>query len=988
MKKTIFLIFIFLSQAFAEKIFFEAEDMTVSDTQKWQVVEHFPGWYYGFPSNGKMLRGSIGGQAEAKKTVEIKKQGDYKLWVRYLDILPYRGPFKVRIIQQGDIKAEKVFDNESLRSTDEGRKKWGDGYGRFVWDCMDVNLQAGSADIIITKVEPPGGASWVTRHLDLVVLCDEKDYQPVMADFIQQLYMKVKIGSNHKYPCVIHIFGRRPQPPWFLPHSNIYKTGLVYGCFTGYKPDGENPNFLKAKDETPWINITSFFDVMGEHKMELMAMQEYYTGVESSEFTVFFSNTPSDDGIFKSFSRSGKGSGMMLLIDLAKRDRIISDLEGSVQGYEIAKKLPDVGGKRPEKFPVMTGCAVNSSFYQPATLENEIFTLSKMGFNSIGGYDPIYYKAGFTKYKGGATYFHQARNGCLADPIMDGIKNIVSSAGEKFAKEDLFKDMVAWSQMDEPGSVSMDHIVKCDNCHIRFREFLRKMGVTPESFGVVSYDQVLPSSNPENGKKYYYTALYRNQVLADFFKIGTDILKNFTPDPKTTANFGEYLTYTGNMLHSGDDWFLIFDTGALTFGWTEDWLNHGTTYQLCGYRADFLRAASKNRFGMYCIFRNPWDTQAKVACEIGHGAKAIYYYNYGPFYAGIDCPMPDYSLYSAVQKINCSIGSIEDYLMQVSVQKSPVAILYSHTTDIWTLKQSTSLYGKERMGLWLILRHLGYPVEIITEKDVIEKKLRDYKAIFVVGSHLPAEVMQNLLDWTTNGGILYLGAGTGIYDRFNNPSNIDRYFGITREQFNFVSEPGNDYYGLPSLRAIDSVKFSDSTKSETIEVFCGIQKMKDTTGFKSIASFSDGSPAIVVKKKGRGKIVFSGFFPGITYMRSAVLENRKKEKDFLSDCPPSYPESIRDLFTKIVSDINYVPVVLTDNYLVEANFLEGKNADIIAISNWSGKVVENLELTVNRPVKGKPISTENSIKSVKVLGKQTIVKVSLTGAFDFILLPK
>ncbi|MCM8759196.1 MAG: HAMP domain-containing protein, partial [Candidatus Omnitrophica bacterium] len=88
MKKTIFLIFIFLSQAFAEKIFFEAEDMTVSDTQKWQVVEHFPGWYYGFPSNGKMLRGSIGGQAEAKKTVEIKstvenisKQFTYLLFI-------------------------------------------------------------------------------------------------------------------------------------------------------------------------------------------------------------------------------------------------------------------------------------------------------------------------------------------------------------------------------------------------------------------------------------------------------------------------------------------------------------------------------------------------------------------------------------------------------------------------------------------------------------------------------------------------------------------------------------------------------------------------------------------------------------------------------------------------------------------------------------------------------------------------------------------
>lgn len=979
---------IFSQYLFAEKIFFEAEDMTVVETQKWKVTEHFSGWYYGFPSNGKMLCGSFRGPAEARKTIDVKNAGDYKVWVRYLDVLPYRGMFKVSIVQQGAIRAEKIFDNESLRSTDEGKKKWGNGFGQFVWDWFDVNLQAGPADIIITKVEPRGGASWVTRHLDLIVLCDERDYQPVMADFTQQLYMKVKMGINHRYPCVIHIFGRRPQPPWFLRHANIYKTGLIYGSFTGYKPEGENLNFLKAGDQSPWINITSFFDVMGEHKMELMAMQEYYTGVESSEFTVFLSSTPSDEGIFKSFSRSGKGSGMMLIINLSKRDKIISDFEGSVQGYEIAKKLPDAGGKRPEKFPVMTGCAVNSLFYQPATLENEIYILSKMGFNSIRSYDPLYYKAGFTKYKGGAIYFHQAKNGCLADPQIDGIRRIVSSAGEKFLKEDLFKDMITWSQMDEPGSVSMEHIIKCNVCTMKFREFLRKSGISPESFGVKGYEQILPSNNPEDGKRYYYTALYRNQVLADFFKIGTEILKNFTLDPKTTANFGEYLTYTGNMLHSGDDWFLIFDTDSLTYGWTEDWLNHATTYQLCGYRADFLRAAS-NRFGMYCIFRNPWDTQAKVASEIGHGAKAIYYYNYGPFYAGIDCPLPDYSLYSAVHKINHSIGSIEDYLMQASVQKSPVAILYSHTTDIWTLKQATSVFGKERMGLWLILRHLGYPVEIITEKNVIEKKINDYKAIFVVGSHIPVEVMENLFDWVGNGRVLYIDAGTGIYDRFNNPSNIDSYLGITREQFNFVTEPGNDYYGLPSLKTIDFVKFSDSTKTETIEIFCGIQKIKGISSFETIASFSDGNPAIAIKTKGRGKIIISGFFPGITYMRSAVVANRQKEKgSSLSNCPPSYPETIRMLFAKIISGIDYVPVVLINNYLVEANLLEGKKAKIITLSNWSGKPLKNLELIINQPIKEKPILTANTIKSIERKGEQTIIKMDITGAFDFIVLPQ
>ncbi|MCX7705776.1 MAG: hypothetical protein N2115_05910 [bacterium] len=978
---------LFCNRLFAEKIFFEAEDMAVTETQKWQVVEHFPGWYYGFPSKGKMLRGSIGGPAEARKTINIEKPGEYRVWIRYLDILPYRGPFKVTVIQQAEIKGEKIFDNESLRKTDEGKKKWGDGYGQFVWDNLDVNLQRGSADIVITKVEPHGGASWVTRHLDLIVFCDEKDYQPVMADFTPQLYMKVKMGSNHKYPCVIHIFGRRPQPPWWLPHSNIFKTGLVYGCYTGYKPQGENPNFLKAGDETPWINITSFFDVMGAHKMELTAMQEYFVGLESSEFTVLLSNTPSDEGVFKSFTRTGKGSGMLLLIDLSKREKIISDLEGSMEGLEIAKKMPDVSEKRPEKFPVMTGCGVNSSFYQPKTVENEIYILSKMGFNSIGGYDPVYYRAGFTKYKGGAVYFHLAKNGCLADPDMGAIKAIVSSAGEKFLKEDLFKDMVAWSQMDEPGSVSMEHIVKCSTCTIKFREFLRKAGVTPEFLGVNSYDQILPSNNPEDGKRYYYTALYRNQVLADFFKIGTDILKNFTPDPKTTANFGEYLTFTGNMLHSGDDWFLIFDTGGLTYGWTEDWLNFGTTYQLCGYRADFLRAASKNRFGMYCIFRNPWDTQAKVASEIGHGSKAIYYYNYGPYYAGIDCPMPDYNLYSAVQKINHAIGKIENPLLDSSVAKSAIALLYSHTTDIWTLKQATSVFGKENMGLWLILRHLGYPVDIITEKDVIEKKTKNYKAIFVTGSHIPSEVMQNLFEWAGNGGILYLGAGAGIFDRFNNPSNADRYSGIIREQFNLVAEPGSDYYVLPALKSIDFVKFVDSTMTETVEVICGVQKMKGINPSEAIVLFSDGSPAMAVKTKGRGKIIISGFFPGIAYMRYAVIANRQKQKDvYASDCPPEYHEVIRKLFSKIISGVDYIPPVLSSNYLVETNLLEGKNEKVITISNWSGKPVEGMKITINQPIKGNLVSIENSIKSVQRKGRETIITMDLKGAFDFILI--
>lgn len=47
---------------------------------------------------------------------------------------------------------------------------------------------------------------------------------------------------------------------------------------------------------------------------------------------------------------------------------------------------------------------------------------------------------------------------------MQAIKSVVVSAAEEFVKKDLFKKMIIWSQMDEPGSVSMEHIVGCDVC--------------------------------------------------------------------------------------------------------------------------------------------------------------------------------------------------------------------------------------------------------------------------------------------------------------------------------------------------------------------------------------------------------------------------------------------------------------------------------------------------------------------------------------------
>ncbi len=110
------------------------------------------------------------------------------------------------------------------------------------------------------------------------------------------------------------------------------------------------------------------------------------------------------------------------------------------------------------------------------------------------------------------------------------------------------------------------------------------------------------------------TARFRHQALADFFKIGTDALRKTIPEIRTTSNYSPRLTYEGNMLAHGVDPFLIQGQEALTYGWTEDWCNYATTYQICGYEIDFLRASCREQgqdFGTEVL---PFD-DATVARE-------------------------------------------------------------------------------------------------------------------------------------------------------------------------------------------------------------------------------------------------------------------------------------------------------------------------------------------------------------------------------------
>jgi hypothetical protein len=445
-------------------------------------------------------------------------------------------------------------------------------------------------------------------------------------------------------------------------------------------------------------------------------------------------------------------------------------------------------------------------------------------------------------------------------------------------------------------------------------------------------------------------------MQVDFLKGCTNIVRELRPDVQTIANATTELTFSNslNLLTRGTDWFELYKQRALTFGFIQDANACTPTQQTVSYTMDFLRSACKYHaddqpYGLYnMITRTSWDIGAKAFAEVGHGARLIDFYNWGPHYAdGCDAQSQRPELYPVLREFNHAVGAVENELLQAKPVASKIALLYSHTTDIWDLLPQDwacekRIFGGELMYLHLLLSHLGYPVDILTEDDVSEGRAAPYQAVFVTGSHLKDDAMTALLDWVrSSGGLLYLSAGAAERNQYNEPIRELEGVGLTREPFVFHQPPGHEDE-LPGMKVIAQA----SVGQKKLDVVCGMQKLApDTKGRITMRLTDEASSACGAEiAHGKGRVIFVGFFPAMTYVRGGCIALRA-ERDkaraagttLESWNPPSFPDGPRPFFGEMLAPVEYRPPVRVNNYLVEACLLRGPDAAVVALANWSGR---------------------------------------------------
>src|SRR5262249_36866582 len=154
-----------------------------------------------------------------------------------------------------------------------------------------------------------------------------------------------------------------------------------------------------------------------------------------------------------------------------------------------------------------------------------------------------------------------------------------------------------------------------------------------------------------------------------------------------------------------------------------------------------------------------------------------------------------------------------------------------------------------------------------TEEDVIAGKLGGAKLLIAVGDHWPTAMVTALEKWVKAGGTVLATADAGMYDEYHRPSPAWRKLAgaakaVPAEEATFLRPP----LGLPRTEVLGKV-VGDGWKMPAVGT---AGSLPPDEGTKVLAKYETGQPALTERTVGKGKVVWIGCHPGMSYLYTAL----------------------------------------------------------------------------------------------------------------------
>lgn len=883
----------------------------------WVVKKQREGFnrFTGAASGGQVLSGAAAAPGVARGRIELPEDGTYFLWVRYLDNNhePTRQncAFVVVLAQNGVALAEKAFDEKHIPRKHDRWIRHDYQFAR-----LEFEAQEGALDLVLRKATAGAAASALGRHVDCLLITREAAYMPHVYD-LHPVYARGRALPKQKTPVAL---------------------SPAMGLGFATDPPGDGPARFAAGAASAWLYVSEHFKQGAKHYLAGIPFNPYARGNTAVHcWQIDFSTTPSEEGIFATLRHEEPGLLLPYRLDPASK-HLETQVDWAAQSLAYAERYPAPrNGVRPVRFSFGGSLRLGEECSASAAILNELKAQYQLGLNTIEPpevlHSPAGRKYGFDRHYGDAVFMWHFHHGCICSPDRDAMEKAVAAKAAWLRKNQVFDRCRAIGVMDEPG-FGVSHILDCEQCLNRFRQYLQQQGLTPGELGIDNIDAATLSRNPTDGPRFYWSVRYRNHVVTEFLRTCTAVVKKHIPHAGTGVNIATELVTSANMVQFGLDWFTVFNSGALTHGETEDWSNNLPTFQISGYIMDTMRGACRRRrvpFRMLNVLggRSSWEISTKAFSEIGRGASSIGFFRYGPTYSGAsDSTSHIPHVHEAIKNVTLPTGAVEDHLLDGATARGDAAMLLSVTDDIWQILE-TNTYGRERMWQHLLLSHLGIRLDILGECD-LQDELANHRTLFVHSPRIQRAYVAPLVAWVRDGGTLILSANALTADEYSRDLGFDKEVGLKRGAATINRKNAGDPTNVVGAVQGDGYRLTLAN---------GLQPVASGEAFLHT---TDGTTVAAAHAVGKGKVIVCGIMLGNSYIRTAT----HVAGSFTSH--RTYPADGRRVMAMILEQAGLVPRLATDHHLVEAVLTTAPKADIITFANWSGER-QTVRVTLKAP---------------------------------------
>ena len=929
-------------------LFCEAEEFKVENTTGKQgdpAVQAPAGWHAGYWgqnyfaatfANTFLSRKAFLGAPEqcedstASITVTIPEAGRYLVLARYEAAYRFETQFRIKVVQGGKNRLDRLYGARKnikiwafgKKLTDEVEWDWG-AVENVVWEGHEAyaELTAGPATIILSAgKQPEPGAK---RNVDLVMLT--RDEKQVIERIAKEGYL--------------------PLDGWLTQAGDVWMRIANSGgaavkvqslAFSGGPMQQHSPYWVHMRNWKPisvsvepgqtsdWIEVGGTMDSLNDGQWGFQS-----GGPCKIEFGVRDAS-----GKIESL-RTFDCNGSLPLIAFAdvRYLRTIQTPDEAIKELMDYLAIQPRHGKTVEKTAIYAFSALSPEFCA-------LFSIKNNSSGNAGG------KGRFAYVDLRSKSVAQLEEACLKMSEVERKDIFVVSLGDEIA-------------LPKPGSGGTEFAAYLKSQGIKAADVVPGAGGDWEKV-VFSNDPELKTSNPA---LHYWTQRYLHHFGIQAQKAMTDTLRKHLPNAHIGANFsphhggGEY-TQLGAVF----SWINCFRQDGMTLPWAEDyiWQVPVGSPQMNAINLDMFRAGNRGkperRIMYYVMPHYPGNTPAMwrrlFHNAVGHGATILNLFEFNPVWiAYSENHVTSKDMYATVYRTFREFGLYEDIVQAGQVRPAKTALWFSETGDIWSNNRPS--FGAAKRGLYTAILGQQLPLDFVVDADAADGTLKKYEVLYLTDNNVTRESSRKIADWVRAGGSLFATAGAGMLDEYNQTNTVLReLLGVEQTGFEMPSDAQVSFIkqDLKFVRPLEKVTIDDPASE--FPVFGVVSRVKAAEGASVTGRFGDGSPAVVANKVGKGRTLYCGFLPSLSYFKPAIPMrplDRGSTDDAMSHLiPVDFDRNAGSLIGAAAASLQR-PVV-SSVPLVENSVIESKEGTAILVQNWSGKPAPGIEITVNIPV--------------------------------------